>query len=35
LLSEDEIVYEWAKQISELTGFENKVSAPEQNEISV
>jgi 1-acyl-sn-glycerol-3-phosphate acyltransferase len=35
LLSEDEIVYEWANQISELTGFENKVSAPEQNKVSV
>ncbi len=34
-LSEDEIVREWAKQISEFTGFENKIESSFQEKLSV
>lgn len=33
-LDEDEIVREWAKQICEFTGFENKIEEKEKNKVS-
>ena len=34
-LPEDEIIHEWARQISEFTGFENKIDEPEKEMATV
>ena len=34
-LDEDEIVQEWAKQICEMTGFENKIAQEEKEPVNI
>ena len=34
-LSDEEIVQEWARQICEMTGFENKIDEPEKEEVTI